>query len=312
MNYYENADASGVPLVLFHGASETSSTYELRDLFDAFRSERPVIACDLPGYGFSERRKEPYARDDYVRFVEEMLEDVARRYESTVDVVAVGLSGELAGRAVLHRARLVRSLTLIAPTGFEWTAAAGSYARIVVFGVRKLVGKALWGAPLVGAIIHHLATSRPAVRARLHRATRTRPSDEFVRYTHAVTHHPRARHTVLSAMAGSLEDPAVVDRVYDALAVPVLFVHGDDARTPREAIDAVVMQNRRFARVRIDGAHALPHIEQPFETANTVREFHRSLSHKPQLRVIRGQGTGPRFDPRRPRPRSHGPTFRHA
>jgi len=310
MSYYEDAGASGVPVVLFHGASETSSTYELRGLFEAFRSDRPVIACDLPGYGFSERRNVPYARDDYVRFVEEMLEDVSQRYGSTVDVVAVGLSGELAGRAVLHRARLVRSLTLIAPTGFEWAGTRG-YARMAVFRVRKLVGKAL-ETPLVGAVIHHLTTSRPAVRARLHRATRTRPSDELVRYTHAVTHHPRARRTVLSAMAGSLEDPAVVDEVYDALAVPVLFVHGDDARTPREAIDAVVTQNRRFARVRINGTHALPHIEQPFETASTVREFHRSLSHKPQLRVIRGQGTGPRFDPRRSRPRSHGPTLRHA
>ncbi|MCL2726461.1 MAG: alpha/beta fold hydrolase [Polyangiaceae bacterium] len=243
MSYYENEGVSGIPLMLFHGASETSSAYELRGLFEAFQSERPVIACDLPGFGFSERRAKPYARDDYVNFVEEMLEDVSRRYGSTVDIVAVGLAGELVGRAVIHRACFVRSIALVAPTGFAQTSRFG---RMVLFGARKLANKA----------------------------------------------------------PGLLADPAVVEQVYDALPVPARFIHGDDERNPAAAIEAAVMHNRRLSRVRIDGAHALPHVELPNETANALRAFHRSLSRKPQLRVIRGQGVGSRPNPRGTRDRS--------
>lgn len=296
ISYYEDDGASGPPLVLLHGAAATSSAYELRGLFEAFRGERPVLAFDLPGYGFSEKR-EPYTREQYVHFVEDILADVSRRYGSTVDVIAIGVTGELAGRAVQRKARLVRSLSVIAPTGFD---APSSLTRMALAQARGLAARAL-DVPVVGAALHRAATAKPVLRAQLGRATKGRAAEELVRYTHAVSHQPSARFTILTAMTGALSDPAVVSDVYDVLGVHALFVHGDHASCPPPVIDALVLRNPRFARVRIDGAHALPHVEQPFETASALRAFYATLSVKPQLRVIRGERAGRPFEGYRPR-----------
>ncbi|AKV02388.1 putative alpha/beta hydrolase [Labilithrix luteola] len=297
ISYYEDDGASGPPLVLLHGAAPTSSAYEVRGLFEAFRSERPVLAFDLPGYGFSEKRSEPFTREQYVHFIEDILADVSRRYGSTVDVIAIGLTGELAGRAVQRKARLVRSLSVIAPTGFD---GPPSLTRAALVHARELAAKAL-DVPFLGAALHRAATAKPVLRAQLGRATRGRAAEELVRYTHAVSHQPSARFTILAAMTGALYDPAVVNDVYDVLGVHALFVHGDHPTCPPAVIDALVLRNSRFARVRIEGAHALPHVEQPFETASALRAFYATLSVKPQLRVIRGERVGRPFEGYRPR-----------
>jgi hypothetical protein len=52
VNYYVDGSGSGRPLVLVHGIHAAASSFELRQLFQEFRGERPVYALDLPGFGF--------------------------------------------------------------------------------------------------------------------------------------------------------------------------------------------------------------------------------------------------------------------
>jgi pimeloyl-ACP methyl ester carboxylesterase len=120
ISYYEDAGASGLPILLLHDVAPPGSASALRALFEDLRGERAIVAPDLLGHGFSQRRgRLPFTREEHVRFVEEMLADVSRRYGATVDVVAVGTTAEIAARAIVRSSRHVRSLVMIAPTGFE-------------------------------------------------------------------------------------------------------------------------------------------------------------------------------------------------
>lgn len=120
ISYYEAHGASGLPVLLLHDVEPLGSVSSLRALFDELRIERPVIAPDLLGHGFSQRRGSgPFTREEHVRFVDVLLEDVSRRYGATVDVVAVGTTAEIAATAIARSSRHVRSLVLIAPPGLD-------------------------------------------------------------------------------------------------------------------------------------------------------------------------------------------------
>lgn len=120
ISYYEDAGASGLPILLLHDVAPPGSASALRAIFDELRRDRAVVAPDLLGHGFSQRRgRAPFTRDEHVRFVEEVLEDMSRRYGATVDVVAVGTTSEIAAQAIVRSSRHVRSLVVVGPPGLE-------------------------------------------------------------------------------------------------------------------------------------------------------------------------------------------------
>lgn len=226
ISYYEDGAASGLPVVLLHDVGAPANG--LGALFEELRGERPLVVPDLPGHGFSQRRKTPLTRDEYVRFVEDVVVDVSRRYGATIDVVAIGTTSEFTAEAVVRSSRHVRSLTLIAPTGFE---------------------TASW-----------LVRRRQAL---LSRAT--------------------------FGWTAALNDPNVVAGVYDALRVPTCFLHGTETSVPRAEIDLLGGGHTTFRRSEILGAHGAPHVERADATADALRAFWRTLSVKPELRLIRGE-----------------------
>lgn len=120
ISYYEDAASSGLPLLLLHDVAVRGSASAFRSLFESLRGERPIVVPDLLGHGFSERRRRAsFTRDEHVQFVDEVLADVSRRYGATVDVVAVGTTCEIAATSIVRSSRHVRSLVMVAPTGFE-------------------------------------------------------------------------------------------------------------------------------------------------------------------------------------------------
>lgn len=120
ISYYEDPAGARLPVLLLHDVAIPGSASAFRALFEHLRGERPLVVPDLLGHGFSERRrKAPFTRDEHVRFVEEVLADVSRRYGATIDVVAVGTTCEIAAAAIVRSSRHVRSLAMIAPTGFD-------------------------------------------------------------------------------------------------------------------------------------------------------------------------------------------------
>jgi pimeloyl-ACP methyl ester carboxylesterase len=120
ISYYEDSGASGLPVLLLHDVAIPGSASALRAVFDELRRDRSVVVPDLLGHGFSQRRgKMPFSREEHIRFVEEMLDDVSRRYGATIDVVAVGTTCEITAAAIVRSSRQVRSLVMVGPSGFD-------------------------------------------------------------------------------------------------------------------------------------------------------------------------------------------------
>lgn len=49
------------PLLLIHSVNAAASAFEVKPLFDYYRSRRPVYAIDLPGFGLSDRSDRCYS-----------------------------------------------------------------------------------------------------------------------------------------------------------------------------------------------------------------------------------------------------------
>jgi pimeloyl-ACP methyl ester carboxylesterase len=107
-------------MLLVHSVNASASAAEMAPLFDYYRQSRSVYALDLPGFGFSDRSDRTYTPRLMTDAVLDCLQTIAtRNSESSVDVVALSLSGEFAVRAQSEQGQLVRTLTLISPTGFN-------------------------------------------------------------------------------------------------------------------------------------------------------------------------------------------------
>jgi hypothetical protein len=90
VGYFEDARAPGTPAILVHDLLPTSSAEDLRVVFDALRTMRPVITVDLP---CGERGAwRPSATKGLLR---QLLSDARERYATRPDVVAVGASGTM-------------------------------------------------------------------------------------------------------------------------------------------------------------------------------------------------------------------------
>lgn len=116
---YEDGTGPGAPLLLARGAGTSSFAAEMQPLFEAFRGERPVIAADLLGHGWSIRAERRPTREEHVQAVETVLLDIATRYGGAVDVLACGVAAERCVEAARRNPSLVRSLTLVQATGLE-------------------------------------------------------------------------------------------------------------------------------------------------------------------------------------------------
>lgn len=274
---------SGVPIVLLPDVGAFDDALEFSGLYEVLRKDRPIVAYDFPGNtSFATRSR----REDYVRAVEEILEEAWTRYGQAVDVVTSGLTCELVAAAVSRSPGRVRSIVMLAPSGFEEETSATRFVR------HRLQSLALrWlHAPLVGSALGRVLRAR-ALQTSGDPHVRSRTIHERIRGLHA---HSRsgARARALSRMACLAESGNVVEEIYDVLTLPVLLVHGDACSKTFPRMNAFTGRANSFRRVRVDGTHEAPHVEEPAKTAQVVTTFHRSLSARPKLRVIRGQRLG--------------------
>ncbi len=293
VSYYEDDSASGPPVILLHDLGIVGTAFAMRGLFEAFRGARPVVAVDMPGFGFSERRDRPLSRTAYVRFLEELLSDVSRRYGASVDVVAAGIAADLAASAALSTSRVLRSLVLLSPSGLDrldraaqadWGASAIVKDRLRAIS-KTLLGRAADGA--LGRAAHGALSSRLLLRHSIHRSSDAPLDQGLLDYVYAAARQPRAWSAPLAALRG--EFAPLSDEEYAQIRVPVLFLHGDDARAGSTALARLVARHSTFRCDRVFGGGTTPHLTLPTQTAAVIRAFHATLAVKPQLRLIRGE-----------------------
>ena len=222
VSYY--VAGQGQALLLVHSINAAASAYEVRPLFEHYRSSRRVYAPDLPGFGFSERSDRGYTPRLYTDAVIDMAETiVAENGGEPIDAIAISLGCEFLARAASERPDLFRSLALVSPTAFrkgdrfygEPGSLRGNPALARVFGFP------LWGQALFDAL-----NSRASERYFYERTFGSKHVDEgLLEYAYLTAHQPGGPYAPFTFISGALFS-ADIDLVYDRLELPIWLSHG--------------------------------------------------------------------------------------
>ncbi|HEU4410700.1 MAG TPA: alpha/beta fold hydrolase [Polyangiaceae bacterium] len=273
--YYADPSGSGPALVLVHSVNAAASSYEVKPIFEHFRGTRPVYALDLPGFGLSERADRAYTPRLYASAILHVLRQVAAKGGH---LLALSLSSEFAALAALEAPELVRSLTLIAPTGFE---RPGS--RPLAERLRLAVAKAA-ALPGLGRALFEGVVRRPVIDYFLRKVFVGEVDQGLARYAFETAHRPGAWHAPRAFLRGSLFTPDIRE-AYARLREPVLVLHDRDPYGVAEEIDAFVRAHGSWRAQRVGPSQGMPQFERPEATFGAIETFLRDSD-------VAGQGHG--------------------
>jgi pimeloyl-ACP methyl ester carboxylesterase len=262
VSYYHGGAESGRPLLLVHSINAAPSAFEMRPLFEHYGSSRPVVAPDLPGFGFSERPDRRYTPGLYAQALSGLLRDVIRE---PADVVALSLGAEFAAAAALTDPDLIRSLVLISPTGFSTRTLPGGDKGERIRRVLSLPGLS---QGLFAAL-----TSKPSIRYFLRQSFVGPVPGAMIDYAYATTHQPGARHAPLYFLSGQLFTQEAHVRLYPAVTQPVLVLHDRDPNINFDLLPDFLRGQSRWRVERIAPSLGLPHWERPTETTAAMDRF---------------------------------------
>jgi pimeloyl-ACP methyl ester carboxylesterase len=249
LSYYVAGPPAAPPLLLVHSINAAASAYEVKPVYEAFKTQRRVYAPDLPGFGFAERSKRDYSIRLYVEAIHAVLRVIeAEHGPAAVDVLAVSLASEFVARAATESPARFATLALVTPTGFSSAAPAYSGAPATsreVPGLHALVSVPLWDRALFDAL-----TSRASIRYFLQRTFGSKdvPAD-MVEYDYLSTRN-----------------------VYERLTLPVWVPHATrgDFRNFSGADWARARANWQFLPLPTG---AMPHFELADEFNRRYAEF---------------------------------------
>jgi len=271
LSYYVAGPPAAPPLLLVHSINAAASAYEVKPVYEAFKTQRRVYAPDLPGFGFAERSKRDYTIGLYVEAIHAVLRVIeAEHGPAGVDVLAVSLASEFVARAATESPARFASLALVTPTGFASAAPAYSGAPGTsreVPGLHALVSVPLWDRALFDAL-----TSRASIRYFLQRTFGSKDvPEDMVDYDYLSTHQPGAQHAPLAFLAARLFSRDIRN-VYERLTLPVWVPHATrgDFRNFSGADWARARANWQFLPLPTG---AMPHFEMADEFNRRYADF---------------------------------------
>jgi pimeloyl-ACP methyl ester carboxylesterase len=256
-------------LVLLHGIHAAASSYEMKPLFDYFRSERPVYALDLPGFGFSERAARAYTPATFVHAIEHLLRNVSIR--EPVDVVALSLSSEYVAKVAVEMPELVRSLVLISPTGFANARERGLLEELSRRRARMLPTQ--WVETLPSRLLYELIVSKPSIQYFLRKSFATKVDQGMAAYAYATSHQPGAFRAPMSFLSGALFPRGDATNIYAHVRVPALVLYDQDPYTGFAALPDFAEAHRNFRMQRISPTRGLPQFDLPEQSIEAIRSF---------------------------------------
>ena len=257
------------PLVLLHSINAAGSAFEMEPLFERFRGERPVYALELPGFGFSNRKKRTYTPE---LFTEAILEFLRTQVGEAAHVVALSLTGEFAARAALEAPSLFKSLTFISPTGLNAEREAKASAKAGQQGGNdtfyNIVSQSLWARAF-----YDLIATRASIHYFLKGSFVGEVPGRLERYSYRTAHQAGAENAPLLFISGKLFTPQVRERVYEHLGVPTLVIFDEDGFISFEKLPALLNANPNVKAIRLTPSRGLPQFEAPERTAEVLRTF---------------------------------------
>ncbi len=266
---YVDRRGEGRPLVLIHSINAAASAYEMRPIFERFRAVRPMWVPDLPGFGFSERSNRLYSPQLYTQAILKLLET---QVGEPADVVALSLGCEFAARAAMARPDLVRSLTMISPSGFIGRGEGRSSQTLQERGIDDMLHKAfsfwVWARPL-----YDLLTTDVSLRYYLEQSFAGPVDQEWLAYAHTTAHQPDAHYAPLYFISGKLFTPKVLERVYAKLQMPVHVIYDRDPYVSFEKLPALLAIRPHWHATRLVPTMGLPHFDLPDPTVAAMGAF---------------------------------------
>jgi pimeloyl-ACP methyl ester carboxylesterase len=270
LNAYMDRLGSERPLLLIHSVNAAASAYEMRPLFQHYRGSRPVLALDLPGFGFSTRSDIDYSPALYVQAVLAGLQELGG---APADIIALSLGSEFTAQVALQRPDLVHSLTLISPTGLSRRPDAPPPNADRARNAQRLLSVRLWARPL-----YDLLTTRLVLRSYLQKSFTGAPPDALLDYAYATAHQPGAEHAPLAFISGKLFTPDAARSLYAQVATPTLVIYDRDAYVNFELLPELLRQNPAWRAERITPTLGLPHFEQLDATTQAIDRFWTGLA----------------------------------
>ncbi len=265
LSYYVDRHAEGRPLVLIHSINAAASAYEMRPIFNDFRSVRPVYALDLPGFGFSDRANRVYTPSLYVEAITALLTTQIRE-AGPVDVVALSLGAEFAALTAAAHPELIRSLALISPTGLDQRVRTGGSD-----GFYRALSFPVWSQPL-----YDLLVTPASLRFFLQLSFEGPVDPGLLAYAEITSHRPGARHAPLYFISGKLFTPQIGE-VYRTLQTPTLVLYDRDNFTGFSALPGLLAANPAWRAARITPTKGLPHFEKMEEVSEALDGFWSTL-----------------------------------
>ncbi len=260
LSYYADDQTPGHPLVLIHSINAAPSVFEVKPLFDHYQSRRPVYAPDLPGFGFSERNPRPYSPKLYANTIAAFLEGIVGE---AADIIALSLSSEFAVQAALDRPDLVRSVTIISPTGMNATS-----PDIPSETLYKLFTFPLWSKSL-----YNLLVKRSTIRYYFNKNFEGEVPDEMIEYAYMTGKQKGARHAPYYFVSGQLFTRNATEVIYKKLALPGLVLYDQDPNVSFDKLPELLETNHHWQAVRIAPTKGLPHWDKPEETIAAIEAF---------------------------------------
>jgi pimeloyl-ACP methyl ester carboxylesterase len=285
ISFYVDRKSAGRPLVLIHSINAAASAYEMKPVFDYYRTRRPVIAVDLPGYGFSERFPRMYTSE---LFVEAIIDLLATLTGEPADVVALSLGAEFAARAAQEHPEKFHSLIMISPTGL------GKRSRQMVPPTEGAQGSGerayrMLSLPVWRRALYDLIVTRRSIEFFLGKSFIGPIAPGFVDYAYATSHQPGAEYAPLYFLSGSLFTPDVCARVYEKTTIPGLVIYDHDPFTQFDKLPDLQMNNPLWQSARIKPSMGLPHFERSAETIKTLDGFWSKLEKQEKLARVEEQ-----------------------
>jgi pimeloyl-ACP methyl ester carboxylesterase len=269
MSYYMDTSTPGRPLVLIHSINAAASAYELRPIFEHYRTRRPVFALDLPGFGFSERSDMTYSPRLYADSIKDFLDEVPGE---APDVIALSLGSEFAAWAALEAPDRIHSLTMISPSGFTSRTEKVASQRAGDTGFSDTAYE-VFSNPLWSRAFYDLLTTRPSIRYFLKKSF-VGPVDEgLVDYDYLTAHQPGAHYAPLYFVSGKLFTRDVLSEVYQKLELPMLVIYDRDSFVRFDLLPDFASTHPNWHLARIAPTLGLPQFENMSRVAEELDRF---------------------------------------
>jgi pimeloyl-ACP methyl ester carboxylesterase len=287
LSYYTAGPGeSAEPLLLIHSINAAGSAYEVRPLYEHYRSSRTVYALDLPGFGFSERGDRNYTPRLMTDAIHAIVAEIQRFHGTApVDVLALSLSAEFLTRAALENRQAFRSIGMISPTGFNRT----TQEKVPPDSTRAMP-KFRRFLSLSGRVVFDLLTTKPSIRYFLNKTWGSKQIDEdLLQYDYLTTHQPGAQYAPYAFVSGYLFSMDI-QSLYRSIELPVWMTHGVRGDF-QDYSKAPLFVSRPNWTIRVFPTGALPHFELRGEVTKSYDEFLSGLS-QPIVVASNAKGRG--------------------